>query len=112
MQQIIDTMSELERLRARVAEAEARAEEAEEERRRLQQVNARLEQENQLQHKTTLSRYLEYCHRFLFLSLAVRSGASKTSTTKVDGKFYPSILRPWDGFVETQQRHFNIIKTY
>lgn len=114
----MDTESEIERLRARVAEAEAlareanvRAREAEDERKRVQQENERLGQDIQLQHPTTLSQYLEYCHRFLFLSLRIRPSIPKsTTTTKVNGKFYPCILRPWEGFVETQQRHFSTIK--
>ncbi|KAG5794639.1 hypothetical protein H9Q69_006310 [Fusarium xylarioides] len=106
----MDRDLEIRRLLEKVAEAERQRDEAEDKRRRLQQKNSQLEQENQLQQNTTLSQYLGHCHNLLFKSFAIRPDLSGTSVTRVDGKFYPSSLRPWQGFGELQQREFEIIK--
>ncbi|RYC53877.1 hypothetical protein CHU98_g12333 [Xylaria longipes] len=99
----MDSESELQRLRARIAQLEQTNE-------RLGRTNERLEQQNQLQQETTFSQYLEYCHRYLFQSFTAQPEPSGTSVTKVDGKYYPSSLRHWRRFTEEQQHQFDIIK--
>lgn len=101
----MDSESELQCLRARIAQLERTNE-------RLEQTTERLEQENQLQQQTTFSQYLEYCHRYLFQSLThtVRPDISGTSVTMADGKLYPSSLRLWRGCTEEQQHQFDILK--
>ncbi|KAK3933956.1 hypothetical protein QBC46DRAFT_400895 [Diplogelasinospora grovesii] len=105
---------ELLQARQRVKEQEERARKAEkernEEKERVAQLSKELERSKQLQEQTTLDQYLTYCHLLLFQPLKVELVNNSKGNTKVDGKFYPLSLRPWEGFVETQQRHFDIIK--
>ena len=63
--------------------------------------------------KTTLKEYLRYCHIHLFKLLAVETDRAKTTgggTTAVEDKYYPLHLRPWEDFIETQERNFKTIK--
>jgi hypothetical protein len=114
----MDSESELEQLRARIAQLERTNEQLGRTNEQLGrtneqlgQTNERLEQENQLQQQTTLSQYLEHCHRWLFQYFTVRPDVSSTSVTKVDGKSYPLSLRPWTDFTELQQQQFDFTKS-
>ena len=94
---------ELKRERREKEEAKAREEEA----------KAREEQERRKTQKTTLPEYLYNCHFDLYEKLEL-AGKPKSSTgyTKVEGKYYPKWLRPWDEFTNTQhQRLFEQIWT-
>ncbi|KND92283.1 hypothetical protein TOPH_02958 [Tolypocladium ophioglossoides CBS 100239] len=55
---------------------------------------------------------MRYCHQHLFKSLQVQdtSKSSAWGPTGVTDKYYPLRLRSWEGFITTQQRHYDIIK--
>lgn len=100
----MDRDLEIQRLLAIVAEAERQRDEAkkerdetENERKQVQQKNVQLEQENQFQQPTNL---LLYDPIF-----------SGTSVTRVDGKFYPFRLHPWEEFPRLQRREFDHLKS-
>ena len=66
----------------------------------------------QLVRETTLSEYLHHCHARVFKALQI-ADTSVTSTgfaTKVDGKYYPMWLRPWDDCTNHLQDNFNKIE--
>ena len=66
----------------------------------------------QLFQETTLSEYLHYCHSRVFKALQIgdKSVTSTGFATKVDGKYYPMWLRPWDDFTDHLQDNFNKIE--
>jgi len=83
-------------------EQEERARKAENDRKRVQDENR----------ETTLAEYLYNCHFHLYTKLGL-ADKSKSSTgfTKVEGKYYPRWLRPWDNFASAlRQRHFEVIR--
>jgi len=88
--------SEVERLRR----------ELEQERREEEDARTREEHERRKKQNMTLGEYLYNCHHDLYqkLDLAHPSQPS-TGFTKVDGKYYPKWLRPWDVFKNTQWPH-------
>ncbi|CAH0046111.1 unnamed protein product [Clonostachys solani] len=106
----MDSGSELQRLRARIAQLEQTNEQLEKTNEQLEKTNERLEQDNELQQNTTLSQYLDNCHHHLFASLTVRPDISGTSVTKVDGKYYPSSLSAWGDFARLQQHQFELLE--
>ncbi|KAM0270879.1 hypothetical protein ACHAQH_009280 [Verticillium albo-atrum] len=93
---------ELEQVRREKEEARAREEEA----------KAREEEERRKNQKTTLEEYLYNCHFHLYTKLGL-ADKSKSSTgfTRVEGKYYPKWLRPWNNFTNTlRDRHFEVIR--
>jgi hypothetical protein len=100
---------EKERERREKEEARAREEEA---RAREEEARAREEEERRKNQNTTLDEYLYNCHFHLYQKLDLaHPSQSSTGFTKVDGKYYPKWLRPWDDFKNIQRpRHFEVIK--
>ncbi|KAF5023364.1 hypothetical protein F66182_4567 [Fusarium sp. NRRL 66182] len=105
---------EIEQVNARIQQSEERIQQSEE---RIQQSEERIqqaeEQERRKTQATTLDEYLYHCHFDLYekLKLAPKHELS-TGHTKVDGKYYPKWLRPWDGFMDIQRRqHFEEMRT-
>ncbi|KAJ6436762.1 hypothetical protein O9K51_10728 [Purpureocillium lavendulum] len=87
--------------------------EKEQERREKEQERREKEEEQRKNRKTTLEEYLHNCHVHLYqkLMLADKSKSSTGLATRVDGKYYPKWLRPWNNFTNYQrQRHFEDIK--
>lgn len=86
--------------------------ELEQARRREEQATARVEQLERENQKTTLEEYLYNSHFHLHTKLRL-ADLSKSSTgyTKVEGKYYPKWLRPWDDFKNVlRQQHFGAIR--
>ncbi|ROT38612.1 hypothetical protein SODALDRAFT_311485 [Sodiomyces alkalinus F11] len=119
-----DYLREIERLQHELQQAKAREERErrekeqakareERERREKEQAKAREEQERRKNQNTTLEEYLYNCHFHLYKKLGF-SDPSKSSTgfTRVEGKYYPKWLCPWDNFANVhRQRHFEVIRT-
>ncbi|KAH0424815.1 hypothetical protein CcaCcLH18_11313 [Colletotrichum camelliae] len=97
-----DVSRRLEELTRRLAEAEARAKGAEEER----------DEERRQTRPTTLNEYIAACHSLVFSSLDVetdRELTSKGPITNPRNKWCPTNLRPWDDFLQQQDRMFGIL---
>ncbi|KJZ68727.1 hypothetical protein HIM_11879 [Hirsutella minnesotensis 3608] len=85
----------------------------EKERREKEEAKAREEQERRKSQKTTLEEYLYNCHFHLYMELrfADKSKSSTGLATRVDGKYYPKWLRPWNTFASYQRhQHFDEIR--
>ena len=109
-------MSDPDHLQRRIRELERRLEEKtrrlEEETRRREEETRRRKVAEQLVRETTLSEHLHHCHARVFKALQI-ADTSVTSTgfaTKVDGKYYPMWLRPWDDCTNHLQDNFNKIE--
>lgn len=78
----------------------------------IERLRRELEQERRKNQNTTLDEYLYNCHYHLYQKLDLaHPSQSSTGFTKVDGKYYPKWLRPWDDFKNTQRpRHFEVIR--
>ena len=124
LRKIEQLQHELEQAKAREEQERREKEQAkareEQERREKEQAMAREEQERREKEelrrqveKTTLEEYLRDCHLYLFKSLQIadESISSTGRSTKVDGKYYPLWLRPWEDFTATQREHFDKIKS-
>jgi hypothetical protein len=61
--------------------------------------------------KSTLHEFLHRCHVYLSMPLSVQSKFRATggTTTRVDGKYYPTEILPWNDFLGIQQRNFDIL---
>ncbi|PNY21914.1 Uncharacterized protein TCAP_07188 [Tolypocladium capitatum] len=99
----------LEKERREKEEAQAREEK---ERREKEKERQEKEKEQRKNQKTTLEEYLHNCHFHLYkkLALADKSKFSTGLATRVDGKYYPKWLRPWNSFTNYhRQQHFEEI---
>lgn len=78
----------------------------------IERLKKELENERRKNQKTTLEEYLYNSHFYLYRNLRLASISNcSTGFTRVEGKYYPKWLRPWDDFVNThRQRHFEAIK--
>ncbi|KAM4063335.1 ATP-dependent DNA helicase PIF1 [Hirsutella rhossiliensis] len=108
---------EKEEAKAREEEAKVREEEAkvreEEAKAREEEAKAREEEERRKSQKTTLEEYLYNCHFHLYtkLGFADKSKSSTGLATRVDNKYYPKWLRPWNTFASYQRhQHFDEIR--
>ncbi|KAI8715201.1 hypothetical protein NCS52_01027300 [Fusarium sp. LHS14.1] len=116
-EELILLKQQLEEARAREQAERREKEEAQAreqaERREKEEAQAREQAERRKNQKTTLQEYLHNCHFYLYKQLGL-ADKSKSSTgfTKVEGKYYPKLLRPWTSFTNTQrQYHFEAIRT-
>ncbi|KAK4073278.1 hypothetical protein Purlil1_13117 [Purpureocillium lilacinum] len=94
-------------------EKEQERREKEQERREKERERREKEEEQRKNRKTTLKEYLHNCHVHLYqkLVLADKSKSSTGLATRVDGRYYPKWLRPWNSFTNYQrQQHFEDIR--
>ena len=108
LRQEAEREKEQERLLRQEAECEK-----EQERLLRQEAEREKEQERRKNQKTTLEKYLYNCHFHLYqkLGFADKSKFSRGLATRVEGKYYPKWLRPWNDFSNTlRQQHFEDIK--
>ncbi|KAM4057222.1 metalloprotease-like protein [Hirsutella rhossiliensis] len=103
LRQEIETLRRLVEKERREKEQERR--EKEQERREKEEAKAREEQERQKSQKTTLEEYLFNCHFYLYTKLAFadKTKSSMGLATRVDKKYYPKRLRPWNAFANSQR---------
>src|SRR5438046_1507847 len=111
--QLEEATREKEEATKREQEATKREQEAtkrEQEATKREQEATKREQE--ATRETTLHEFLHYCHIYLSKPLSVQSDKSKSTgggTTRTYGKYYPTKLRHWDDFLQSQQGYFNNI---
>ena len=101
------TVEELEKL---LSVAQQRAEEAERQRQkehqRAEEAEQQLQKAEQLTRRTTLARYIEACHKLVFMEFMVETNKSLTSKgplTIPRDKRCPANLLPWSDFLEQQK---------
>ncbi|XP_044723726.1 metalloprotease-like protein [Hirsutella rhossiliensis] len=101
---------EIEKLQRLLKKARREKEEA---KAREEEAKAREEQERRKSQKTTLEEYLYNCHFHLYtkLGFADKSKSSTGLAKRVDNKYYPKWLRPWNIFASYQRhQHFDEIR--
>ncbi|KAK3941988.1 hypothetical protein QBC46DRAFT_83814 [Diplogelasinospora grovesii] len=82
--------------------------EKEQERREKEQERREKEQLKRQVQKTTLEEYLRDCHLYIFKALRIADTdvSSTGHATRVNGKYYPMWLRPWDEFTGTERDRY------
>jgi hypothetical protein len=118
---ILELEQQLRRSEAQAAQAEAQVAQEQQARQKAEaqaaEAEAQAAQEQQARQKaeaqaalSTLSEYLELCHRHLFEPISIQTNKSLTTQggpTSVKGKLRPVKIRPWRTFLDKQKDVFD-----